>query len=345
MPLFKKFILKLPIFLLILAVLHLNACFNDSGSSTTQPLAPHELTPDTTPPGKRIVAYLPYYSWDYALNNTLQLDKVTHICLAFANPDANGNFSIPVADSKIHALVDKVHDLDKKILISIGGGGSDKATVIYDTLISTSNVQNTIDKLLNFVKAYRLDGIDVDLEGNRITNDYNRYNNFIIKLSNSLPDNNMILTAALAKWSADQISDTALSKFDFINVMAYDATGSWAPLNKGPHSSYQFAVDNIDYWAITRSLPVTKICLGVPFYGYDFSQVPDNMGIAYRDILLKHPESWNVDKIGDIYYNGAQTIKDKTILSKQYGGIMIWEISQDVVGTRSLLDVIYTNMQ
>jgi GH18 family chitinase len=334
----KKQILKFPILLIILTVFSLNSCFSNK-SSSYENLTPNEVTSETTFTEKRIVTYLPWWNWDHAVNNTLKLEKVTHVYLAFANPDANGNFSIQISDSKINSFVEKAHALGVKVLISIGGGNS---PAIYDTLFSDNNVQNTVDKLISYTQKYRLDGIDVDLEGERITRDYQ---NFITTLSNSLPNQNMLLTAALAKWTGDRITDTALSKFDFINIMAYDKTGPWNPTNKGAHSTYQYAVENISYWVNTRKLPANKACLGVPFYGYDFTKTPNEMGIAYSDIIFQHPASWNDDSISQLYYNGAQTIKNKALLAKQYGGIMIWEISQDAIGTRSLLDVIFTAMQ
>jgi GH18 family chitinase len=45
------------------------------------------------------------------------------------------------------------------------------------------------------------------------------------------------------------------------------------------------------------------------------------------------------DEFDSVYYNGIATIKQKTEFAKRegLGGVMIWEISQDVNDERSLL--------
>jgi GH18 family chitinase len=63
------------------------------------------------------------------------------------------------------------------------------------------------------------------------------------------------MTAAIATWYKDKISDKALQQFDFVSIMSYDATGPWRPERPGPHSPYQMAVDDLQYWNETRLIP------------------------------------------------------------------------------------------
>jgi len=44
-----------------------------------------------------------------------------------------------------------------------------------------------------------------------------------------------------------------------------------------------------------------------------------------------------------LYYVGQASMARQTELGKQYGGIMIWELSQDVSGPHSLYKVIEDN--
>ena len=76
--------------------------------------------------------------------------------------------------------------------------------------------------------------------------------------------------------------------------------------------------------------------LGVPFYGYSAS----SGYTAYKDILAQNPNAYTADFMNGWYYNGDATIRTKTELGKQYGGMMIWELSQDASGDRSLLKII-----
>ena len=81
-----------------------------------------------------------------------------------------------------------------------------------------------------------------------------------------------IITAALpAKTRYSKLNDTALNTFDFINIMAYDFTGPWNPTSSGQHSSYNHSLESINFWKYTVGIPSSKLTLGVPFYGYDFT--------------------------------------------------------------------------
>ena len=130
--------------------------------------------------------------------------------------------------------------------------------------------------------------------------------------------------------------------FDFVNVMAYDATGSWNPKAPGQHSSIEFAKRNVDYWR-KRGLPPSKTVLGVPFYGYGFGKAFRKGGYAYSAILAAHPDAATHDQVGEtMWYNGVATIEAKTryAIEHQLAGIMIWSLNQDVKGDKSLLDAI-----
>lgn len=317
--------------LLLLLIIILAACTMPDDQIS------YDVTADTTPANERIVVYLPNYRFDTA---NIDLDKITHICLAFVNPDAGGNFVFSgVAKSNVLALVDAARNKNVKVLMSIAGGGE---TAVYDSLLAEANVLSTVNKLVDFLVEYRLDGIDVDLEGDRIESE--SYNRFISLLHAALPDDDMLLTAAVQTFTGDRISDTSLAYMDFINTMAYDATGPWRPNDPGPHSTYQLAQQHLEYWVMTRGLSASKVCLGVPFYGYDFSLPVDEMARTYAQIIADHPTSWDDDQVGQMFYNGAATIAQKTTLAKNYGGIMVWELGQDAEAPRSLLDVIYNTM-
>jgi len=121
--------------------------------------------------------------------------------------------------------------------------------------------------------------------------------------------------------------------------MSYDLTGSWNINNPGQHSPYWYAEKMItDYKK--RGVKKEQLCLGVPFYGYGFYKKSRYQ--AYIDILVNYPDAWNKDQVADtIFYNGMNTIKEKTKLAfTEAAGIMIWELSLDASGDKSLLKVI-----
>ncbi len=151
-----------------------------------------------------------------------------------------------------------------------------------------------------------------------------------------------IITSALSEgYGGSNVPSSTFQYFDFVNIMAYDATGPWDPNSPGQHSSYAYAQSAINYWQ-GRGLPVAKTILGVPFYGYGFGAAYRDDEYAYSEIVNTYPGAENQDQVGNtIWYNGIPTIKAKTTLAMQKGaGIMIWQLASDATGTKSLLSAI-----
>jgi GH18 family chitinase len=286
-----------------------------------------------------------YYLLGSILRDTLAntsdytfLDKVTHINIAFINPDSSGNLpqNLPIA-----SFVNKAHSKGVKVLASIAGGGPHP---YYAILLKDDKRKVFIDNLVALVSRYNLDGVDVDLEGNDIDTNYE---SFVTELGNALKQSGKLMTAAIATPYKDRLSDNALKQFDFVNVMSYDRTGPWRPKDPGPHSPYEMAEQDLQYWHETRRIPKKKLVLGVPFYGYGFG-APDSSvsSMTYKDIVAGYPNAASTDTFllpdnSTMYYNGTATIARKTALAlKEASGIMIWQLSGDASGEKSLLTLI-----
>jgi chitinase len=287
----------------------------------------------------RVVGYLS--SDNFNKMTSIQFCKLTHLNLAFANPDKNGNI---VFNGDIDALVKYAKSVNPNILISIslaGGVISAEQATNWSWLIDKpENRPNLIQNILNFVELHHLDGVDVDLEWDAVTIGYS---GFVIELRKILTEHQKILTAALPNNSRfDNISSAALNAFDFINIMSYDSTGPWTPNNPGQHSSLSNAKDGINFWHKLQNIPTEKLTLGVPFYGYNFTYSTNVTSSTYGQIVQAGIQFADQDEIGKIYYNGRPTISQKVeYLSQNTGGIMIWEIAQDSFDEYSLLDVIH----
>ena len=286
----------------------------------------------------KVIGYVPNWIDLNAFSNTIQYNKLTHINLAFENPDANGYLSFQAGNNTI---IQAAHAKNVKVLVSLGGGGISEGGAIRDNFfnqISAPNRASFVQKIADYVNSHNFDGVDVDLEGPAINGDYA---NFVIDLAAKLHANNKQISAALSQgYGGDNVPVSTFSAFDWINIMAYDATGPWAPNNPGQHSPYSMAVNQFNYWT-GRGLPKNKAIIGVPFYGYGFGSAA-NQGIAYSDIVNAYPGAENTDQVGNtIYYNGMPTIKQKATFALQNaGGIMIWQLAQDAVGAKSLLSAI-----
>ena len=313
------------ILIILISFLLLSSC----GSEKTK-WGPDIYKPDTT---FKVVGYIS--SWSFDRIDELEIEKLTYLNLAFANPDKDGNL-ICDGGYDVKPVVKKGHDAGLKVFISLAGGGKPD-TIIWKTLLFPENRTGFISKILQYVEENDFDGVDVDIEGNLLPYVGVNYNPFVVELKEALHSKGKAITAALGATRFHRnVHQEALEAYDFINVMVYDKTGVWRPNDIGPHSPWSYAEDAIRYWTVDLKIPAERITLGVPFYGFDFT--PPARYINYSEIIEKDHSLAYVDSSGMRYYNGIPMIVRKTELAKRtLGGVMIWEISSDAKGDLSLL--------
>jgi GH18 family chitinase len=288
-----------------------------------------------------------YYSLKSAMANPkdVPFKKLTHVNLWFLNPDTLGNFTVDLSGLK--SFVKSAHQKKVKVLFSIGGGSPQPQ---YHYLLKDDRREELIDNLVQQVIKYDIDGVDVDLEGSNIDLYYEK---FVIELGSKLRSYDKLLTAAIAIYYKDQLTDNALAQFDFVNVMSYDRTGPWRPDKPGPHATYEHAIEDLDYFGNVRKIPKEKMTLGVPFYGYGYGPELTSSAISmdFGTIVKTFKGSeivdrWTMPDGKIIYYNGIPTIKRKTALAKEKAaGVMIWQIRGDAKGPKSLLKVIHKELK
>ena len=292
---------------------------------------------DTTSSNMRVLGYFfSHNNWADDFSK-IDLTKVSDINLAFLQPDSNGNFT---ANEDFTNIINEAHRNHVRVFMSIGGG--DPPSYLAK-LLKPANRTAFITKLIIFATQYNLDGIDADLENNLVNDDYAP---FITQLSTAVKPVHKLLTAAIAAWSADKIPDVALQKFDFINIMSYDKTGPWKPLNAGQHAPFEMVQSDFEYFNITRKIPAAKLLIGLPFYGYGFGAgAPESMD--YKTIVATYPGAEKKDQVtlpegGIIYYNGMATIQQKVdyAINNKAAGVMIWQVLGDSSDSTSLLGVI-----
>jgi chitinase len=296
-----------------------------------------KLKPQVTAKDFKVIGYLSSRNFD--LIDQVRLSALTHLDLAFANPGQDGNLVFP-REQDLPKIVYKAHQAGLKVYLSIAGGGINKELARYWlAVLQPENRPAFVQKLVNFTVKYELDGIDVDIEWNLLPEIGDLYTPFVLALKDALHAREKGISAALnVSGLHESISQESLEAYDFINVMVYDKTGTWRPDNPGPHAPYSYAEEALKYWTEERKIPAEKLTLGVPFYGYDFVGIKS---INYQKIVEMDPANAYRDEVGAIFYNGIPTMVKKTELAKKsFGGIMIWEVSQDALDDLSLLRAI-----
>ena len=325
MKIFNRTLLALTLLLFIAS------CKKESGSNSITP--PPDAVTYKAPTNLRVVGYLLAEDVESGVANNFDFSRINYLNITFSNSEVGGKLP---SVTNLDAIIGKAHSNKVTVIASIGNSSTTAAN------ISASGRINYITALMASVDDDQLDGIDVDLEGDRIDKNYE---GFIGALSTALKGKGKLLTAAVGTWETDWFTDKALSYFDILNVMSYDDTGPWDPSDPGPHSPYSMAVADLDFWTNTRHIAKEKLNLGVPFYGYAFGKSAVDT-YSYQDIINKFSNSQNSDvyaisKGDTLYYNGIPTMEKKTRLAmKSAGGVMIWQLMFDSGDDHSLLSAI-----
>jgi chitinase len=306
----------------------------------------------------RVIGYMPTWKDLRSTVDRTDLTKLTHVNIAFLNPDASGRLVSAAAPlcmgganfDDIRYLVAAAHRARVQVLVSLGGGVIPTCSGDWQALLQPENRQSLVDNLLRFATDFDLDGIDVDLEGVLLTaiDRAGNYTPFIEALAAGLEGSGKLLTCATASYEGGMIPVESIGWFDFVNIMSYDAIGpSWGEAG-AQHSTYEQSLRHIDTWR-ARGLSKDKLVLGVPFYGYGFGEAY-RANYTYREILQTYgAAAAEADVMGSacagcdyLTYNGRSTVSAKTQLALQQGsGVMIWEMSQDAAAPDDLLSVIH----
>lgn len=283
-------------------------------------------------PGFKVVGYLAAGNFDKI--DSIELDILTHLCLAFANPDAAGNL-IFSRNTDIKPVVEKAHASGVNVLVSLAGGGQPDP-IHWKSVLSVPNRSSFIANIMKFVKENDLDGVDVDIEWNLLPAIDTLYTPFVVELRHALHAEGKMISCALnVSGLHPAVTQKSLEAYDFISIMVYDKTGPWTPDKPGQHSPYSYAEEAYNYWVMERNISPARLVLGMPFYGHHFDP-PGSM--SYATIIEDDVANAYKDQVGQLYYNGIPEIVRKTELAKEkFNGVMFWELSQDVHNELSLL--------
>lgn len=287
-----------------------------------------------SPSERRVVGYLP--DWSYGAYKEMDFSTLTHINISFCNPDENGKLTNYIPDQEMKAIVDKAHANGVKVLAALGGGGGCDN---YPPLLKNAETMAAFnDNIMEYCETYDLDGIDLDIELGSASEIWETYDEWVVSLRKLCDEHDYLMTTATAQWVAVRVSDETFSYFDFLNVMAYDNEAS-----PESHSTYEFAQECLDFFHIDRGISKDRLVLGVPFYGRGYhadGSLDWNSYEAFSGIVEADVSNYNKDVYRGVAYNGADTMRKKCDLAREYGGIMIWEITQDAKGEYSLLKLI-----
>ncbi|MBK5247000.1 MAG: hypothetical protein JJE49_07030 [Peptostreptococcaceae bacterium] len=287
----------------------------------------------------KVVGYYLGETFDKPLEN-LQADKLTHLVYAFLIPNKDGSLKPLKNPDEFEQLVQKCREAGTKVYIGVGGWSYEGVTLVktFERIAKSEDLREKLVKnITGFVLEYGLDGVELDWEHPDVASGWD-YEKLVIELGASLSKEGKNLTAALKGSGTTErnvedekiISDKCLDTFEFVSVMAYD-------LNDRDHSPFWFSASSIDYW-FNRGVPKMKIILGMPLYArpslLEYYQLVElDKANAYNDFAQTQPV--------ESYYNGLNTLKDKTVLAwNKAGGVMVFDVNEDTMDETSVLIMI-----
>lgn len=304
-----------------------------------------------------VIGYVPAFKGLDDVVARADFSNYTHVDLAFVNPGPTGEMmadgalvcapagpGLTVSEKGLRNLVRKAHRARAKILVSVGGGTIPECSGDWAVLARPETRAKLVAGLIALVDRYRLDGVDVDLEGELMTrmDREGNYTPFVRELSAALRSRGKLLTCATASYVGGMVPDASLPYFDLIGIMSYDAIGPTWGTPGDEHSSFEQAERDLALWR-SKGVAPERLALGLPFYGYGYGTYRPNWAI--RELAVEHGESALADDVigqrcagcAYITYNGLPTLQRKARLAAAAGaGVMVWEIDEDLPDHRAI---------
>ena len=198
--------------------------------------------------------------------------------------------------------------------------------------------------------------------------DKNNFTELVKTLRQEMGDQYLLSFAAggFNNFFENSIDWDAVAPFlDFINLMTYDLTSGFSK-QTGHHTPLynnkvqKQSTDNCVSWLLNHKVPAKKLIIGAAFYARVWEQVADTSnglnqsGVFKQSVPYKKFSSYFSDTAGFVYhfdkkakapyrYNSSKqlfatfddeksiTNKCRYIRKKKLGGIMFWELSEDIM--------------
>lgn len=306
------------------------------------------------------------YVQDFRDPNMVDYSKLTHVIFSFVHPTKDGGilFNGDPALKNLRAVVKNAKKHDTKVMLAIGGWyhikGGESYNYFKPAISDPKSRAKLVKELTNIAVREKLDGIDIDFEHPRSTEDAQNLSAFAKELSAQLhPKKKELSIAVNSKIHAVTLTEVAFIQYDpsmfktvdHVNIMAYDGQydGSYNAANLSP---YPYTEKIVNYWTNlfeTQKLSKEKLVLGVPSYATP--EDPKIKQVSFATIINNNPANAGKDTVqlnGTTYhYNGGVTMIKKTRLALDhgFGGMMMWEIGHDAQGSQSLTGTIFTELK
>jgi chitinase len=270
--------------------------------------------------GVNIMAY--YYPHRRNFNpDALPLDKLTHIIFSFTEVIGNEmKFPDDTLGIMLKQLVkEKKKHRNLKVMVACGGWGGSGG--FSEMTRSEENRKKFVESVAQFIKHYKLDGLDIDWEypgmpgiGNPyIPEDRENFTSLMKELREAMDKicKHQVLTFAVAGWQEffDHVElDKVMKYATYMNVMSYDLAGgddtytshhtnlglvtmedlkgtpAYDKITEEGDSTKPWSAEKIISFCISKGVNPAQIIIGGAFYGKGWIGVPpENNGLYQQN--------------------------------------------------------------
>lgn len=178
------------------------------------------------------------------------------------------------------------------------------------------NKEILVNQIVNAVKKYNLDGVNVDLE-NLTEVDKNEYTNFVKLLKERLPSGKTVAVAVAANpygltsgWQGSYDYSNLAKYSDYLMIMAYDE--HYEGGKSGAVAGIEFVENSVRY--ALRYVNSEKLVLGIPFYGRYWKNGSSYGGYGVTINKIEKLISKYASKV--VYDTNAQAVKATITIKK-----------------------------
>jgi len=313
------------------------------------------LAPTALAKEYNVSAWLPSWEEEEAFQSFKDnADTINTISPFWYHLNDDGTLAAP-EDGENQEIIDFARTNNIIIIPTISNSfnGDRVSGIINDPEIKKQSIQNIVD----LVRKHNYDGIDIDYEGLN-SEDKEAFTAFIKDLREELNHYDKKLTIAIQAKSypalikyGDRGQDwKQLSQYvDEFRIMTYDY--GWRGSIPRPVAPYYWVEEVIEY--AVDNVPREKIYIGIPFYGYGWSEdyfasytydtielILNKYGVDFQyDPETKTNKLYYISEFDErepkvpheVWFENHVSIKPKLELVEKYdlGGIAIWRLGKE----------------
>lgn len=273
-----------------------------------------------------VVAYLPNYRMAAVDPDTVELEPVTDLIYFGLSVPEEGVLALDAVPADHQRRLARIKErFGCRVLLCLGGWERSQhfAQVAHDPVRRAALVASLVELCL----THGFEGVDFDWEHPHGEREIADFALLVEETAAGFAERGLIVTFAQAGWQS--LGPRVYAAADRVHLMSYD--------QQHPQATMAHVREEVAR-LIERECPAEKIALGIPFYGRN----PDRAAMTYANLIQGREPAPDNDEIDGYAFNGPDTVAEKTRYALEGGlaGVMVWELTQDAPGGRSLLAAI-----